>query len=197
MFSFIFSCSSKFVGEYCEHPNQCHSRPRCQNGGTCVVGYKEDDGTPKFTCKCPIGFTASLCEIREKNVCDSSPCQHGGTCSLKSLEEYTCSCAQGYTGKNIFFHTVKCLVQMKYQQNFNLGFSFFMCNLGKHCEKQNLCASSPCRNGGTCTSLPQGNFKCSCPKGYKGATCSEDVEECQSNPCRHGGTCVNTHGSYQ
>lgn len=68
---------------------------------------------------------------------------------------------------------------------------------GKHCEKQNLCASSPCQNGGTCTSLPGGQFKCHCPKGFTGKTCSEDVEECQTNPCRHGGTCRNTHGSYQ
>lgn len=68
---------------------------------------------------------------------------------------------------------------------------------GKLCEKQNLCSSSPCHNGGTCTSLPGGNFKCNCPKGFEGKTCSDDVEECQSNPCRHGGTCRNTHGSYQ
>lgn len=76
-------------------------------------------------------------------------------------------------------------------------FCLFSFILGKLCEKQNLCASSPCRNGGTCSSLPGGNFKCSCPKGFKGLVCSEDVEECQTNPCKHGGSCVNTHGSYQ
>lgn len=68
---------------------------------------------------------------------------------------------------------------------------------GKHCEKQNLCASSPCHNGGTCTSLPGGDFKCLCPKGYQGRICADDVEECRMNPCQHGGTCQNTLGSYQ
>lgn len=68
---------------------------------------------------------------------------------------------------------------------------------GKFCEKQNLCASSPCDNGGTCISLPGGDFKCHCPKGFQGKTCSDDVEECNTMPCHHGGTCRNTLGSYQ
>lgn len=98
-FSSIFSCTSRFVGEFCEYSNPCHTGPgpRCQNGGTCVVTYK--DSVPGFTCRCPIGFTASLCEIPEKNVCDSGPCQNGGTCNLQSLEKYSCSCSQGYGGK--------------------------------------------------------------------------------------------------
>lgn len=68
---------------------------------------------------------------------------------------------------------------------------------GKHCEKQNLCASSPCRSGGTCESLPGGNFNCICPDGFKGTTCADDIDECKKSPCKNGGTCANTHGSYQ
>lgn len=62
-----------------------------------MVTYK--DSVPGFTCQCPIGFTASLCEIPEKNACDSSPCKNSGTCNLETLEKYSCSCAQGYGGK--------------------------------------------------------------------------------------------------
>lgn len=69
---------------------------------------------------------------------------------------------------------------------------------GERCETKNLCASSPCRNGATCTALAgSSSFTCSCPPGFTGDTCSYDIEECQSNPCKYGGTCVNTHGSYQ
>ena len=188
LFAFIYSCTSKYVGEFCQHPNPCHTGagPRCQNGGICeVVTYR--DGTPQFSCRCPLGYTASLCEIREDNVCNSSPCNNGGICVLKSLKEYTCQCAQGYSGKKIY---------LKICELYDLYVYFFI-NLGPHCDKQNLCASSPCRNGGKCTSNSGGSFKCTCPNGFKGPTCAEDVEECATNPCRHGGTCLNTHGSYQ
>lgn len=98
---FISSCTTRYVGEFCEHLNPCHtsSGPRCQNGGVCEVDYTTP--VPGFRCRCPIGFTASLCEISERNACDSGPCQNGGSCHLKSLQDYVCSCAQGYTGELI------------------------------------------------------------------------------------------------
>jgi len=34
-----------------------------------------------------------------------------------------------------------------------------------------LCSSSPCKNGGTCTDIPNG-YVCSCADGYEGATCT-------------------------
>lgn len=99
LFLVNFSCISKFVGDFCEHASPCHTAPRCQNGGTCTVRFS-NDGAPKFECQCRIGFTESLCEIPQKNACDSSPCQNGGNCTLQSLTDYTCSCTQGYTGMN-------------------------------------------------------------------------------------------------
>lgn len=96
--------------------------------------------------------------------------------------------------KDILVSPSKSLLFLTFQI-FNLWLLFFA---GKNCEKQNLCASSPCNNGGTCISSPGGDFKCQCTKGFQGRTCSEDVEECHlNNPCRNGGTCRNTLGSYQ
>lgn len=102
---FFSSCTSRYVGDFCEYTSPCHTGPgpRCQNGGSCTVIVNKDLA-PSFACRCPIGFTASLCEIPEKNACDSSPCKHGGSCRLETLEEYTCTCPQGYSGKLIFFY---------------------------------------------------------------------------------------------
>lgn len=101
-----FSCTSKYVGEYCQYLNPCHTGkgpgPRCQNGGSCQVRIVPG-GVPGFECRCPLGFSASLCEIHVANSCDRRPCLNGGTCSLKSLESYQCSCAPGYTGKWFIF----------------------------------------------------------------------------------------------
>lgn len=117
----IFSCTTRYVGEFCEYTNPCHtsSGPRCQNGGTCTVSFS--NGTPSFKCHCPIGFTASLCEIPENNACDSSPCQNAGTCTLKSLQDYVCSCAQGYTGKYSSYYIMcflskECIFYKKMRQ---------------------------------------------------------------------------------
>lgn len=98
-FLFISSCTSKYVGEYCGYLNPCHtsSGPRCQNGGVCEVDYS--NAMPTFRCRCAIGFTASLCEITERNACELDPCQNGGSCQLKTLDDFVCVCAQGYTGK--------------------------------------------------------------------------------------------------
>jgi hypothetical protein len=100
---FCCSCTSKYVGEYCQHLNPCHTGPgpRCQNGGSCQVRVSAG-GSPSFTCLCPLGFSASLCEIPIANSCDRRPCLNGGTCSLRSLEAYQCSCAPGYTGNELW-----------------------------------------------------------------------------------------------
>jgi Notch-like protein len=157
------NCTSKYVGEYCQHLNPCHTGPgpRCQNGGSCQVRVSAG-GSPSFTCLCPLGFSASLCEIPIANSCDRRPCLNGGTCSLRSLEAYQCSCAPGYTGK--------------------------------HCEKEDHCASQPCRNGAECTSLGE-EYKCKCAPGFTGPECKDDKDECRHKPCVHG-KCHNTHGSY-
>lgn len=88
------------MGEYCQHLNPCHKGPRCQNGGSCRVREGIDGGTPSFVCSCPVGFSASLCEIPLENACDSLPCFNGATCVLKSLWDYSCTCASGYTGES-------------------------------------------------------------------------------------------------
>ncbi len=56
------------------------------------------NAVPSFSCSCPLGFTASLCEIPVANACDTQPCQHGGSCLLKTLDNYTCACPAGFRG---------------------------------------------------------------------------------------------------
>jgi hypothetical protein len=92
------SCTSKYVGEYCQYRNPCLTGHRCQNGGSCFV-RDDTNGAPSFFCSCPVGYSASLCEIKIDNACDSSPCANNGTCVLHSLYDYTCTCANGYAGE--------------------------------------------------------------------------------------------------
>ena len=75
------------------------------------------------------------------NVCESSPCQNGGFCSVNALDfvAYSCICPYGFAGIN--------------------------------CETTiDVCISRPCLNGGTCLSS-SASFTCLCPTGYNGTTC--------------------------
>lgn len=75
--------------------------------------------------------------------------------------------------------------------------TFYMCcpgwsqasNRSHGCNKP-LC-TTPCQNGGTCVK-PE---TCSCPKGYYGKFCENDIDECKEmKPCDQ--MCYNTLGSY-
>ncbi|KAM7356371.1 epidermal growth factor-like protein slowdown isoform 1-T5 [Cochliomyia hominivorax] len=51
--------------------------------------------------------------------------------------------------------------------------------------------STRCQNGGTCS----GPDTCSCPSGFSGRYCENDINECkEEKPCDQ--TCINTVGSY-
>jgi hypothetical protein len=52
------------------------------------------------------------------------------------------------------------------------------------------CASSPCLNGGTCSSFGN-SFSCNCQIGFSGTFCQTSSLNCQSSPCLNGATCTN------
>lgn len=42
------------------------------------------------------------------------------------------------------------------------------------------CASDPCHVGAICDTSPiDGTYICSCPSGFKGVDCTQDVDECE------------------
>ncbi|KAM7399062.1 hypothetical protein PAMP_018355 [Pampus punctatissimus] len=78
------------------------------------------------------------------------------------------------------------------------------------------CLTSPCQNGATCNKniyisqdvavlesmavifvSPQKEIlNCTCPAGFTGSLCEEDINECEMSPCENEGTCVNTPGGF-
>ncbi len=86
--------NNQFLGQFCQHLNPCFGSNRCLNGGTCLT--IQSSSSPQFKCLCRLGFSASLCEIQLKSICDSNPCLNGGQCLLKTdLNSYECLCSSG------------------------------------------------------------------------------------------------------
>lgn len=75
---------------------------------------------------------------------------------------------------------------------------------GALCQNNDMCWGdrNPCRPGSHCTTDPtEAIAVCSsCPDGYTGPHCYDDIDECNAehtiSPCAHGGQCINTQGSF-
>ncbi|XP_030853956.1 protein crumbs homolog 1 isoform X2 [Strongylocentrotus purpuratus] len=60
---------------------------------------------------------------------------------------------------------------------------------------RDVCASSPCQNGGNCTD--QWNaFICICLPGFTGDYCETNIDECDPDPCQFSSTCFDLVNGY-
>ncbi|CAM6031656.1 unnamed protein product, partial [Sphagnum compactum] len=64
--------------------------------------------------------------------------------------------------------------------------------------KCNPCLMNPCLNDGSCNTINNGSYECSCAPGYHGKLCELIIDACYGMPCEHGGTCsVLDEGRFQ
>ncbi|XP_035660544.1 neurogenic locus notch homolog protein 1-like isoform X2 [Branchiostoma floridae] len=59
---------------------------------------------------------------------------------------------------------------------------------GVKCAVTDECASSPCKNSGTCRD-GQDRYTCDCPPGWEGRNCEREINKCASSPCKNNATC--------
>ncbi|CAD5113058.1 DgyrCDS2252 [Dimorphilus gyrociliatus] len=178
--SFKCHCSRNYYGGRCEHkyagsiptPPPTNNQPcktnSCKNNGVCY-----NVGTVQF-CKCPFGFTGSVCEKRVTHMdpCLDNPCNQG-RCERNPFG-YTCFCGQHYEGKNCERAATP----------------------GTGSPKPNPCISSPCGQFGKCYNITDTAYFCLCNEGYSGSPCKKhnnnngNNNACKSNPCQNGGICI-------
>uniref|UniRef100_A0A8C6W551 Neurogenic locus notch homolog protein 1 n=1 Tax=Nannospalax galili TaxID=1026970 RepID=A0A8C6W551_NANGA len=194
------ACLPGFAGQNCEENVDDCPGNNCQNGGACV------DGVNTYNCRCPPEWTGQYC-TEDVDECQLMPnaCQNGGTCH-NTHGGYNCVCVNGWTGEgcgeNIddcasaaCFHGATCHDRV----------ASFYCECphgrtGLLCHLNDACISNPCNEGSNCDTNPvNGKAICTCPSGYTGPACSQDVDECAlgANPCEHAGKCINTLGSFE
>ncbi|XP_072925215.1 neurogenic locus notch homolog protein 3 isoform X3 [Hemitrygon akajei] len=200
-----YSCSCTrgfrgFEGQNCEINIDDCPKHNCGHGGTCI------DGVNTYNCQCTPEWTGQFC-TEDVDECHLQPnaCHNGGTC-FNTQGSHTCVCVNGWTGDDcseniddcataVCFHGATCHDRVA---------SFFCeCPVGKTgllCHLEDACVSNPCHEGAICDTNPvNGEAICTCPSGFSGPACNQDVDECSigANPCEHFGKCVNTEGSFQ
>uniref|UniRef100_A0A672FZI6 Delta-like protein n=1 Tax=Salarias fasciatus TaxID=181472 RepID=A0A672FZI6_SALFA len=209
-------CQPGFVGRHCEvQRNRCSSSP-CRNGGRChalldgfmcecLQGFtgttcevQNDPCSPSpchnkapchslkgdFYCSCPDDYEGKTCS-ELKDHCKTNHCQVIDSCTVAVATNDT-QRRVWHISSNVCGPHGRCI---------SLPAGNFSCSCepgftGTYChENINDCASSPCKNGGTCIDGIN-SFQCFCPDGWEGSLCDMDVNECSRNPCQNGGQCV-------
>ncbi|XP_053405671.1 protein jagged-1b-like isoform X2 [Mercenaria mercenaria] len=67
----------------------------CKNGATCLLDSTKPEG---YRCDCVVGYDGAQCE-HNIDDCRPDPCLNGGKCE-DLVNNYTCCCPYGFTGKN-------------------------------------------------------------------------------------------------
>uniref|UniRef100_A0A8B9R982 Notch receptor 3 n=1 Tax=Astyanax mexicanus TaxID=7994 RepID=A0A8B9R982_ASTMX len=194
------ACLPGFGGTNCEvNVDDCPGH-KCMNGGTCV------DGVNTYNCQCPPEWTGQYC-AEDVNECLMQPnaCHNGGTC-FNTIGGHTCVCVNGWTGDDCSENIDDCATAVCFNGatcHDRVASFYCECPVGKTgllCHLDDACVSNPCNEGAVCDTNPlNGRAICTCPAGFIGGACIQDMDECSigANPCEHFGKCVNTVGSFQ
>lgn len=139
----------------------------------CACEVCGGDGQPD--CQEPLDRVNLPC-LGPNTICeDTSPCQNGGTCvNVMHQDGYKDRPFQGYGPLPWSYDTFGLIVEHGggYECTCADGFVGVDCAAAANtiCED-----TSPCTNGGTCTSIQDGygggSYTCDCPDGYGGVNC--------------------------
>lgn len=108
-------------------------------------------------------------------VCDPEPCLNGGACQ-DLFNTFTCSCADGWSGRRCDFFTDTCASRPCVHGNCSVRGPAYECTCdfgfaGVDCdEKADVCENHRCANGGTCLHGPD-RYACFCPENFTGPLC--------------------------
>uniref|UniRef100_A0AAQ6ADV3 Notch receptor 3 n=1 Tax=Amphiprion ocellaris TaxID=80972 RepID=A0AAQ6ADV3_AMPOC len=217
--SFRCQCQPGYSGRTCEVSTLPCAPSQCLNGGTC-----RQTSDHSYECACLPGrvslstrltMWALICHLpklgqycaEDVNECLMQPnaCHNGGTC-FNTIGGHTCVCVNGWTGDDCSENIDDCAIAVCFNGatcHDRVASFFCECPVGKTgllCHLDDACVSNPCNEGAVCDTNPlNGRAICTCPAGFVGGACNQDMDECSigANPCEHFGKCVNTEGSFQ
>ncbi|XP_050423737.1 protein crumbs isoform X2 [Adelges cooleyi] len=200
--SYECRCAPGFLGRNCEiDVDDCESAV-CPPNSLCI------DGIASYTCHCKSGYIGSPPNCTEVTICNSSPCQNGGSCNLIGNNQYNCSCLPGYTGQTCQIDIDECLSKPCLNGGIcNDLINGFRCDctdnfMGTYCQLPfDTCAKipGPCLNNGSCIHKTSSlkDYTCMCPLGFEGKNCELNINDCLMVTCPPGKTCIDGVNTYE
>lgn len=147
-------------------------------------------------CKCPEKFTGETCET-EISTCSNDYCNNYGTC-IETDRKPVCECPPGFAGDFCEIRQNFCSNNPCESGQCMNTVDGFMCKcgpgiIGRRCHLR-PCDYLPCHKNAQCVDLPvlgatRQSYRCVCPKGLKGDSCTQVRSACESNPCKNNGFC--------
>ncbi|XP_067942755.1 fibropellin-1-like [Watersipora subatra] len=121
---------------------------------------------------------------------------------MDQVDGYGCLCTEDFHGKFCQYRIDNCQGVPCHNNGLCVdGVNDYSClcspgYTGRNCALQiDPCVNITCKNGGTCLGLSTKLFICSCPSGYSGIYCEEDLSVCNTRqPCGELATCFDGRG---
>uniref|UniRef100_A0A8C1L6C0 Notch receptor 3 n=1 Tax=Cyprinus carpio TaxID=7962 RepID=A0A8C1L6C0_CYPCA len=191
------ACLPGFRGHNCEENVDDCPGHKCMNGGNCV------DGVNTYNCQCLPEWTGQYC-AEDVNECLMQPnaCHNGGTC-FNTIGGHTCVCVNGWTGDDCSENIDDCATAVCFNGatcHDRVASFFCECPVGKTgllCHLDDACVSNPCNEGAVCDTNPlNGRAICTCPAGFVGGACNQDMDECSIGKFTNDATCLDRIGEF-
>uniref|UniRef100_A0A8D3EDP2 Delta-like protein n=1 Tax=Scophthalmus maximus TaxID=52904 RepID=A0A8D3EDP2_SCOMX len=220
------TCVGGYRGDACLYKQlngECNFSHPCQNGGQCF------NLAADYVCKCPEDYEGRNCS-RLRDHCRTSPCKVIDSCTVAVASnstasgvrlissnvcgphgrcrghaggQFSCECAEGFTGTYCHENINDCESAPCLNGGTCIdGVRQYQCVCaegwdGPAClHNVDDCSSAPCLNRGVCRDLVNG-FYCECNGGWKGKTCHSRESQCDEWTCHNRGTCLDEGDAFR
>ncbi|THD27797.1 Protocadherin Fat 1 [Fasciola hepatica] len=169
-------CPPLFHGHHCERTSDACLLKPCQNGGSCqplfgssVGPSPTSSGLAAYRCVCPAGVSGLHCELIHGGSGTEPVSSSASSSSKHSSQSASVGCR---AAQLVLQHTVA-----PRRRHHTSAWNYAVSHPNQISSVSLSKTPIVCLHGGHCLESPSGPV-CSCPIGWQGGRCEQDIDEC-------------------